>query len=506
MKQGIAVVAYDCRSLRVLPDCKVKGSYGYLGMTVKQQVIRLKNSDEIKTNLPFSGASLGAKLGAELSRGATLDVALVMVGKKVASRAQMAAGDLTGTCQGATHFVRSATLGAFVMKTGTQGKAAAAAEFFGVGGSASSSSDRDVQNRDGDPKACQQASPNAPKPPDQCGALVRLHLSGVGAAAQAGTLQQAQSPCPAGYVFSGGKCTTAASAQSHQCDRGDLADCMAQCDRRHAGSCSNLAVMLLQGRGVKADLARALALMNYACRARVTQACGNLGTMYFYGKAVERDIPRAISLLTWACDAGDAGACGNLGSVYYGVGGLPRDIKRATQYFNRGCTGGNGMSCSKVGALYEKSYPAHALTSYIKGCGLLWGQACFFGGRLYAKLHGEADGHARTLHALGCQMGHGLACAAVASTYLKKGEERQPAKALPFLERGCRLKHTGSCGVAGMLLLKGGPGLPKDVVRGISFLERSCRLGDQKACAVRAKVGGKARDSARPAPGAQPKQ
>src|SRR5580700_9362941 len=52
MRQGIPVVAYDCKSIRLLPECKVDGSYGFVGTTTKEQVIRLDNADELSANLP----------------------------------------------------------------------------------------------------------------------------------------------------------------------------------------------------------------------------------------------------------------------------------------------------------------------------------------------------------------------------------------------------------------------------------------------------------------------
>jgi uncharacterized protein len=44
MKQAIAVVAYDCQSVRVLPDCRVEGTYGYIGIAKKEQLLRLEAS------------------------------------------------------------------------------------------------------------------------------------------------------------------------------------------------------------------------------------------------------------------------------------------------------------------------------------------------------------------------------------------------------------------------------------------------------------------------------
>ena len=111
MHDGLSVVAYDCNTIRPLPRCRAEGSYGFVGTTTKEQVIQLDNSDELKANLPFSGAALNAKLGGDMARGATLDIALVMVGKRVASRRLITTSDLQGDCAGATHFVQSATVG-----------------------------------------------------------------------------------------------------------------------------------------------------------------------------------------------------------------------------------------------------------------------------------------------------------------------------------------------------------------------------------------------------------
>ncbi len=81
MHDGVAVVAYSCDGIKLLKQCHLDGSYGYLGMTKREQVVRLQNADELRANLPLSGLKIAGELGAELSRGATLDIALVTVGK-----------------------------------------------------------------------------------------------------------------------------------------------------------------------------------------------------------------------------------------------------------------------------------------------------------------------------------------------------------------------------------------------------------------------------------------
>src|SRR5262249_45972102 len=161
MKDGVAVVAYSCKGLKLLKDCKVDGKYGFLGMTKKEQIVRLQNGDEVKANLPFAGAGIAANIGGEMERGATLDVALILIGKKKTTWAKVAMDDLKGDCEGATHFVKGATVGAFVMETGSKAQARTAAQLFGAGVSGSSASAKNVRNQDGDPGDCNKSSPDS---------------------------------------------------------------------------------------------------------------------------------------------------------------------------------------------------------------------------------------------------------------------------------------------------------------------------------------------------------
>src|SRR5262249_25761778 len=157
------------------------------------------------------------------SRGSSIDLALVMVGKKGTTVAAAAKPELAGTCDGATHFVRSAFVGAFAMATGTNGKARAVADMFGASAQAASTSEKKTANKDGDLEACRKSTADAPKPPDQCGSAVRLEL--VPLVADLATKAETKSDkdeeaksCPEGMVRAGAKCTADAPAVTHECD------------------------------------------------------------------------------------------------------------------------------------------------------------------------------------------------------------------------------------------------------------------------------------------------
>src|SRR5215470_9265854 len=50
MRSGVAVVAYSCSGIKLLNECHLEGNYGYLGMTRREQVVRLNDSDEARAN------------------------------------------------------------------------------------------------------------------------------------------------------------------------------------------------------------------------------------------------------------------------------------------------------------------------------------------------------------------------------------------------------------------------------------------------------------------------
>ena len=60
-ERGLAVVEYTCKGIRVVKGCRLPGDYGFLGMTRREQMVRLTNADEVKANLPFSGGAIGGR-------------------------------------------------------------------------------------------------------------------------------------------------------------------------------------------------------------------------------------------------------------------------------------------------------------------------------------------------------------------------------------------------------------------------------------------------------------
>jgi hypothetical protein len=416
MKQGVAFVHYDCNSIKLLPDCHADGVYGFIGTTRKEQVISLKNADEAKANLPFNGGTLGAGIGANSS----LDIGLVMVGKRATTFADVTAQDMKGKCDGATHFVRGATLGAYAMQTDTAGSVSAAGQLFGIGASGGSSSEKGASNKDGDLDACKQADPDAPKPPPQCAALLRVQLVAVGGSPADGGGGNSIA-CPAGLIASNGKCAPPADDAAKKCHDGDAASCATSCkagvvescdqwgglmiekaesekstaydapmveafqracDLKNEVNCAMLAINYASGRGVPRDGAKALDLATKACADGAAIGCTVVAGMYDRGMGVPADRAKGTKLYERACNAGDSLGCIAAAQAYMeGRPGIAVDLPKMADYFDRACDAGEAWGCVNAGKAYEQgngvpANPTLALGFYRRGCQKKNADAC----------------------------------------------------------------------------------------------------------------------------------
>jgi TPR repeat protein len=532
MHDGIAVVAYSCDGIKLLKDCKLEGSYGYLGMTKREQLVRLENSDEVRANLPTLGGGLSAKIGGELARGSTLDVAMVMVGKRRTTWKEPSVDDLKGTCQGATHFVRSALVGAFVMETGTKAKVRAAAEILGAGAEAQSSSDKSTRNQEGDPKDCSNSSPDATKPPAQCGAAVRLELLAIAPAGK-GDAKPTEAPpasparseapeltCPKDLVLTEGKCAQPAAAKSFLCATDNAAQCAEQCGKGNAGSCVALAVLhqegrgaardeakafslfkqgcdggevrgclgqgqaLASGRGATKDPAAALPLLEKTCKDGVAAGCGALGALLASGDAGNKDEKAAVAALTKACDGGDDVGCGLLGEMTVEGRGTAADKQKAAIFFGRACQGSVLSACEKVGGLRESNNDAI-------GASIFYRRACFGGvfsactglGRLQQAGKAMPESEAKRSFERACNFGRdSLACAVLRVSYGSTLPVMDVARSQQ-LQRSCDTGVARDCAASGVFDVASGV-----KPMGLSKFQRACSMGDAWGCVLQKTV------------------
>ncbi len=236
MKSGTVALRYACDDVELLPDCTIPGAYAFVGVSTKQEVLTVASADELQASFPVGAA----KLAAEVAGESTLDLAMVLVGKASSPWTAPSRADFPNGCEAATHVVRAATLGAFSLARGSEGRVMTTAEAFSAGAGASSTSARGSVTTDGDLEACQAASSESSSAPEGCRSSIRLRLEPI-ADAPAMPLGPPPVPmlaCPAGTAMSKGVCL--AGSVPHVCVPDDETDCTTQCEAGNLESCYHL--------------------------------------------------------------------------------------------------------------------------------------------------------------------------------------------------------------------------------------------------------------------------
>jgi len=178
-RTGVVAVRYTGCEMEVLASCNAPGKYAYTAITPKRDHVAIRNEDDLYANIPLGAAKLEGKL----ERAGELDVDMSIVGRYASDRAVVSAGELQGPdCTKATHVVTALTIGAFDFSAGSGASVGASATVGGAGGGASSSSAKEMLNSDGTRSACDTAKTSDSKPPEACGAILRLEVVPLGEA------------------------------------------------------------------------------------------------------------------------------------------------------------------------------------------------------------------------------------------------------------------------------------------------------------------------------------
>ncbi|HQY60381.1 MAG TPA: hypothetical protein PK141_03230 [Polyangiaceae bacterium] len=515
MRDGVVVVGFDCKSLKIVKSCAAPGGYRFAGVTRKEDVVRMTSADELAANLPLSGASISAGM----KRGSTLDLALVTVGKKRATASEITKSDLTGSgCAEATHVVRGVYVGAFALATGTEGEVRAVAQIFGAGTAGSSAAGKKTEARDGELDACRKSTPDANAPPEQCAAITRLELVPIVAEKKdpkdhpkAETAEAHAPACPEGFAWDGLKCVGGkATAKACSQATGTKEECSAGCSAGNGESCFVLGLYAgsppadpttkIGRRPVPPAQVDAAALtkgcsLGYA-PACMTGAHSDLGALYRPGVAEAEKAAatgRAGKAFEAACNLGDAYGCLDLADFYDPNQpervGFAKSVDKLVGYVKRACDLGNGRSCGRLGDMHRdgkgaKEDSSLAIAAYERQCsagGYSDGDGCYKIGAIYANGKGLPADPTKALSAFdracslrnmfACMAGHGLAVTA-----------QDSGRARSMLERGCNKDVRGwePCLALGEAYEKGGLGLQRDFAKAAEAYELGCAKG---ACA-----------------------
>lgn len=168
--QGAVVVSYAGCSLRVLPQCRVRGSYRWRRTTISTDTLEIRDADDLFAKLPIGAVSLEG----ELARSGRLAVRTTISGQHQLADYESRAIAADPQCSGATHVVGAVSVGAFKLQSGGTANSRGAVGAFGVGGRASSSSEESTMREAGSASSCEQATDGAPHM--QCASPIQMFL------------------------------------------------------------------------------------------------------------------------------------------------------------------------------------------------------------------------------------------------------------------------------------------------------------------------------------------
>lgn len=113
MRRGPVVVAVRCGEVKVVPNCRAEGgAYELVVHDAQEVVVRGADESELEAKIPGWGASAEARLRA----GEKADLSVVTRGTLDAHlAAPIRVASLQGACEGASHVVARAEVGAYVV-------------------------------------------------------------------------------------------------------------------------------------------------------------------------------------------------------------------------------------------------------------------------------------------------------------------------------------------------------------------------------------------------------
>ncbi len=493
MKDGLAVVEYSDKGFRLLKNCNVDGAYAFVGMSTKEQLVRLESADDVRANLPFGGAGLVGQIGGELGRTTTLDVAMVMIGKIRTTWNHVAKKDLRGECTGATHFVKGAMVGAFVMETGDKAHARAVAEFFRIGGEVGRRRDSKVHNSDGTLDDCKTALSDSVKAPAKCGALLRVELIPISAdqaskATVAAVEKQAPvQTCPAGMSLVGGKCSR--EAQASECTYGQAAQCAQLCDRGSAVSCGRFGLQLLRGDRVKQDFDMGFKATLQGCNLNDGPSCEYLGDFLASGAAAARNMKGATDAWGRGCELAQERACTLAGAAHYTGDGVPQNYGLAARLLDRGCKGGSHNACSELGIMYLGNAgigtdPGRAARLFKSACDGDSAAGCSNLGYMveFGKAVVKNPTLAVELYKKACKLDDSSCVSLAQATHAGIGTTKNTADAITLFQTACKANDPSSCSVLRAFANPSTPVNEIEANRNLQIWKGTCTSGIERDC------------------------
>jgi hypothetical protein len=168
---GAVAVAYSGCSLRVLPQCRVRGGYQWQRTTPSTDSVSINDADDLYAKLPLGAASLEG----ELKRTGKLLVKTVVAGQLRLEGAGVGDVSNDGECAQATHLVTALSVGAFSLTAGGEREGSLGASINVGEVKAERSISAEQLRSAGDFEACRQSTAEGPSA--NCASPIQVFLT-----------------------------------------------------------------------------------------------------------------------------------------------------------------------------------------------------------------------------------------------------------------------------------------------------------------------------------------
>ncbi len=171
LREGGVVVQYAGCEMKLLPQCRVRGGYGWRRTTTSTDTLEIRDADELYAKLPLGAVQLEG----ELARSGRIAVQTTVSGQLELSGHDFNSVERDPNCSGATHVVSALSIGAFKLRSGGTLSAGGGASVMGAGTGAKTQSSESVMREAGNPTLCSDATDQAPHA--ECRSPVQMFLA-----------------------------------------------------------------------------------------------------------------------------------------------------------------------------------------------------------------------------------------------------------------------------------------------------------------------------------------
>lgn len=266
----------------------------------------------------------------------------------------------------------------------------------------------------------------------------------------------------------------------------------------NGGGMVNYGLCLLNGFGVAQNPPEGVRWIRRAAESGLPSGMGLLGQLYLQGEGLPKDARQGAGWLQKAADAGDGPSMYELGSLYENGEGVARDKRRALGLYRRAADAGEGLGMVYMGYLYEEGQVVprdviQAATWYQRAAEAGDGE----GMAALAVMFENGSGLRQDLssavryYRLSADQGHPRGMLGLGNLYATGRGVRQDPKAAAALFQKAADQGSAPAMRNLAVLYESGRGVPRDQAKAAQLYEQAAALGDAGAAKELARLRGK---------------